>query len=328
MNFLEIYDPITGKRKKRKLGADTPTQSELQSNIQKIAPNPTRDKTIAYDARPHQMGAPRVQGFNGVNQGAMGWLANLNRGNMQQVNSILQKLSQPKRYNMPAFTTDNALSSDWFNTALKRIQVRNQMKMDLARQRALASALSPLLNAQSADRRSGVAYLNNLLSNATDMQKAKMINQTKSNELNEQKRWHDIMRDYYNGLLSAKEQGSEETKNDPYKTAKIQNDRYKLFMKSPSSIIPQWDDLDENDKRLALDYFVKTGSIPQVQKVDDGWFSDTYKVVIPNSGVSNVDQNQTQASTPSINGMKVLDEKVSSDGKRYVKLEDGRWYEY
>ena len=312
-SYLEIYDPVTGKRKKRKL---TPDQSDIQRNIQQIAPNPTRDQF--YDTRPTQMGKPRVQGFNGVNQGAMGFLASIANANRNRMNKAFNIALQDKNYEMPELPNKSPLSNEWFNTALKRIQVRNRMKLDLARQQAAAQVLSSLLQNQSSTTRSGVSYLNNLLSN-----------KTREKEIAEQRRWHDTMAPYYDAMTQAtlnKAQGTQAI--DPLKEQKVRNERLKVFVKSPSTIIPEWDDLDEGTRREALNYYLKTGQAPTIKKIDGGWFgSDKYTIVSPNETATQSQQQQEQQA-PTIGGMKILDQKITNDGRRYIKLEDGHWYEY
>lgn len=339
MNYLEIYDPSTGKKKRKELGKsqgggnylgifDTlsgkskikplPTQSDIQKNIQQIAPNPSRTQTLAYDARAHQMGKPRTQGFNGVNQGANGFIGALVKSTMPKIDSTLNDIKAQQQYKMPEFTTNNALSKEWFDTALKRIAVRNKMKMDMERMRALSRILPSLV--------SGASTATNA---AVEANRAKLINQSKQSELSEQKRWHDIMGEYYRGLLSQKEQGEP----DPYKIDKIKIERYKLLAKSPTSVIPFWDNLDEQNKVLAADYFVRTGQLPQVQEVKDGLFGQTYKVVIPQEQPielkepmqPSMDTHTTvQDNTVYGNflGKPIKKAKQTSDGDTYVYIED------
>lgn len=320
MNFMEILDPITGKKKRRKLSNGVPTQGDIQKNIQQIAPNPSRTQTLAYDARAHQMGKPRTQGFNGVNQGVNGFIGSLVKSTMPKIDSTLNDIKAQPQYKMPEFTTDNALSKEWFDTALKRIAVRNKMKMNMERVNALSKIFPSLV--------SGASTATNA---AVEADRAKLINQSKQSELSEQKRWHDIMGEYYRGLLAQKEQGEP----DPYKMDKIKIERYKLLSKSPATLIPQWDDLDETQKSIAAQYFVEYGKLPPIKKnPNSGWFSSEPEYIIdigsdtaPQQPSPNQRPQDTHTTTPTIGGNKVLDERRTSDGKYYIKLEDGNWYE-
>ena len=319
MNVIEIIDPITGKKKKRTW--QTPTQSDIQKNIQKIAPNPTKNQTLAYDARPKQMGTPRVQGYNGVNQGAMGWLANLTRGNMDKVNSIISSITQPKKYEMPEFKTNDALSKDWFNTALQRIQVRNQMKMDMARQKALADIIAPLLNAQSSDRRAGVSYLNNLLTNATQRRGQDLRNKYQMGSLEEQKRWHNIMNKYYQGLLKAKEQKTDNPKGiTSYQEEMLKQKRLNMFLKNPTTIIPYYDKLSDEDKIKVRDYFVNSGKIPYISYQEGGFGEeDKYNIVYPDED-SNM-QTDINTAKPLYEGKMVKRFKTTDSGEMWIELD-------
>lgn len=104
--------------------------------------------------------------------------------------------------------------------------------------------------------------------------------QQKNNQFNKTYDFNRQKFDREHDLEMQKYLHSNNKKNDP-EDYKI--DRTKIFTKDPTSIIPEWDDLDENTKREAMQIYINNGVIPKIKKLEDGWFSDTYAIDKENS---------------------------------------------
>jgi len=76
-------------------------------------------------------------------------------------------------------------------------------------------------------------------------------------------------------------------------TEKYKIDRTKLFTKNPTSIVPEWEDLEDGQKKQVMQHYISTGTVPKINKVNDGWFSDTYSLDTQPQQSSNRSTQQT-----------------------------------
>ncbi len=267
--------------------ATIPTQTQIQQNIQKIAPNPTRFG--------NNNPVSNTQGYNGVNQAVKGILGFL----------------KSTYTNMPKFTphtSDNPLSSQWFNTALQNVQAHNQQKIGLGLSRTFGSILNNILatNAQQ-----NIAKINN----QTRLQEEQIGANTKLGiaKLNADvaRERNNILDNYYKGLIS---QSEAQKQLDLLKTKAIQqvkeeqlnSDLYKArYNKYPDiqtftdNLLSQAYDGDLNvpkDEVLkAYNYYLQTGKLPQpIIQQKDGLFGTNKEIVGFNYENNQEQQMQTQ----------------------------------
>jgi len=109
----------------------------------------------------------------------------------------------------------------------------------------------------------------------------------KSFDFNVQKfdRTHDLDMQKFQSSLGAKNNGE-----------KYKLERTKIFTKNPAALVPEWDDLDEGIKRQVSQYYINTGTIPNIKK-EDGWFSDTYSIDTQNKNTNRNKTNVSQKTT-------------------------------
>ena len=261
-----------------------------------------------YETRPHQFGKPSVQGYNGVNNGAIGYIGGLVKNNKQGVNALISDIAQRGVYRQFMHNSDKVGSKEWFNEALQNVMTRKRQQMDMERKRVLGNVVGSMMRNQ-ASRYNTDANVN--IANMRSMNSA--------NQLRETKRWHDIMGKYYDALGSAAAQkANAKTVPNEADMQKVYNKRWEIAAKNPNNVIPNFDDLTEQDKATALNYYVKTGKAPKVVVTNDGWFSDDYGLQLDGQGVQHtVNSNLPQG---------FVDMKVASDGKKYYLGKDGNWY--
>lgn len=89
---------------------------------------------------------------------------------------------------------------------------------------------------------------------------------------------------------------------------KYKLERTKIFTKDPSSLVPEWEDLDEKTKIQVRDSYINNGTIPKLES-SSGWFGDVYRI----AGENNQQGQQYEA------------ERVVGN-KKFIK-KDGEWYE-
>ncbi len=71
-------------------------------------------------------------------------------------------------------------------------------------------------------------------------------------------------------------------------------DRTKIFTKDPAAIVPEWDYLKDADKKIVMDSYIKTGSIPKIEKYNgDSWFGSDYRIASNDKKTNseNIDNN-------------------------------------
>jgi len=301
-----------------------PSQTDIQKYIQKIAPNPAT-KTTAYNAT-----AP-MQAFNGVNQGANGYLGML-------------KSLVTNRPNLKPITAKNVLGNDWYNQVISNINAKNQMKYNMA----LSNVLGNLLRTQmqtNADKQ---------IANAKSQTEQQMSN----NLLKVKEQYNDIMNKYFQGLLKRKDAELELKKlgiqNPQEKIAQVE---YQARLKKYPDPATWWKSVQETYNDLgygdidiknpdeinkAYQYYLQTGKLPQ-PKVDNGIFSDTMtgfnigeQQYETQPQQSNQPQNSQEKQTATIpedilkvkqnfekNGINIVDIRKDKQGNIYFIANDG-----
>ena len=185
--MADINIVLGGSRKKKKPQVDNTLQPISQAAQARIQTDKIRT------------GTSTMQGANGFAQGYNGYKAQIPSAGYDKINPIISDITaKTKQYKMPEFDKNKSvLSNDWFNTALKRIQVHNRMKMDMKRRDALNSLLTGLIrsrdNVYDTTARVGAR-----------MRGQDLRHQLGLDQLKEQQRYHDIMNQYYGGQLNAK----------------------------------------------------------------------------------------------------------------------------
>ena len=256
---------------------------------------------------------------------------------IDKINDVIGKItSQNRTYDMPSFGNADPLSNEWFNTAIKRIQVHNQMKMDMKRREALNSLLGNLLKSRD----------NLYNTNATIAARERgqdLRYKLGASQLDEQKRYHDILNQYYGGQLNAQLRGQDIKKelandkmavqenaqnpiNDQIKRIRsVTPDRFKLML--PEEVA---NEIGTDNLNKAYRHFIQTGKVPQFKKVD-GWFDTDYEPVF----AQQKNESHEQASSASksakpigldtFSGKKIVNKKIIGDNT-YVQTEDGTWH--
>ena len=185
--MADINIVLGGSRKKKKPQVDNTLQPISQAAQARIQTDKIRT------------GTSTMQGANGFAQGYNGYKVQIPSAGYDKINPIISDITaKTKQYKMPEFDKNKSvLSNDWFNTALKRIQVHNRMKMDMKRRDALNSLLTGLIrsrdNVYDTTARVGAR-----------MRGQDLRHQLGLDQLKEQQRYHDIMNQYYGGQLNAK----------------------------------------------------------------------------------------------------------------------------
>lgn len=322
---------VLGGDKKKKL---QPVDNTLQPISQTAQSRIESDKI--------RTGTSTMQGTNGYAQGPQGYKAQMPTAGYDKINPVIQNIMAPtKKYDMPEFDQNKSvLSNDWFNTALKRIQIHNQMKMDMKRRETLNSLLGNLLKSRD-------NVYDTTASVGARMRGQDLRYGLGQDQLKEQQRYHDILNQYYGGQLNAQLRGQDIKKeladeklawrentqnpiNDQIKRIRsVTPDRFKLML--PEDIA---DEIGTDNLNKAYRYFIQTGQVPQFKKVD-GWFDTDYEPVFGQNGSANSNNGSTPEEKSQAKPIgfdpylkKNLIAKKVIDGKEYYKTEDGTWITY
>lgn len=270
-----------------------------------------------YETRPHQFSKPSVQGYNGVSNGAMGYIGGLVKNNKQGVNTLVSDIAQRGVYKPFAHKAKDATSAEWFNEALSNIMTRKRQQMDMERRRVLGNVVGSMMRNQ-ASRYNTDANVNI----------ANMRSINSANQLRETKRWHDIMGKYYDALgTAASQKANAKTTPNEADMQKVYNKRWEIVAKNPDNVIPNFSKLNEEDKSFALNYYVKNGKAPKVVMTEAGITNDEYGIykdeyTQPQLYNQSNDNRTTIQNYDSIDGRPIVDIKTSSDGTKYIKIRD------
>ncbi len=267
-----------------------------------------------YETRPHQFGKPSVQGYNGVNNGAIGYIGGIVKNNKQGVNTLVSDIAQRGVYNPFAHKAKDATSAEWFNEALGNLMTRKRQQMDMERRRVLGGVVGSMMRnqAQNAATQANVNIAN-------------MRSQNRANELQETKRWHDVMGKYYGALgQAATQKANARTAPNEADMQKVYNKRWEIVAKNPASVIPGISGLPKEQQSMAINYYVRTGKAPKVYGT--GWGDGDPRVVFDDGYEQQqiAQPNDSQTTTQLPQGM--VDVKVGGDGRKYFLGKDGHWY--
>ncbi len=246
MNFLEVVDPLTGKKTRREM-------------------HPSK----------YQLGKSREQGPMGASQGAQGWRAQYGDAVGRLLGGITAQNDTPK------FTpiTHSLLTNEGYNQALQNVYVRNLQKLAAQRRQALVGALGSLLRHNAAINTARIGAASRMYATDKDF-KAKTLG------LEEQRRYHDLLNSYNRGMLQNQQERlrlEREKLTAPQnprpinpldaaiKRAKIVPDASTFKALIPDREIA--DEIGSKNLKKARMYYIQTGKMPKFEK-ESGFFDD------------------------------------------------------
>lgn len=328
-NLIQTFGNMTNNNQNSKVSnalINAPSQTQIQKDIQKIAPNPTKNggqyAGIATQA------TSKTQGFNGVNQGANGTLG------------MLKSLITTKGTTLKPITATNTLGNDWFNQVLANENAANQMRYRMG----LANVLGNVIRGQQ--------YENGRIATAQANLEADKYRTDKLVEV--KKEYNNILNKYYTGLINSKEATSKLKKmgvNNPEAhlkqveiTSRIKKypDPQTWWTKAADPFYKQNYDVElknPQDINQAYQYYLATGQMPTPNIEKGGIFSSdkitgfSYPNNSTSSNSSNTNTNNSNNNTQYNTIMEEAKKQginphsiVESNGKQYLIDMQGNSY--
>jgi len=220
---------------------------------------------------------------------------NVNNAGNYNINPLVNQATKQREYDLPSFGNKNVLSNDWYNTALKRVDATNKMKMDLKRNALLSNIINPMIRANTSNNQQNIQnnqFIQTLKnskfqSRQNRLERENLQNQRlaqqqkqydKTLDFNTQKfdRTHDFEMQKY---LHPKQKNITPYQKEQIRMKEIDR-RYKNF--DPDYFNAQLpedvdDEISDKNRAIAQKYYKENGVMPKF-KSDNSWYDDDYVV--------------------------------------------------
>jgi len=257
-SYMEIYDPVTGKRKRQSMTVGGPLGRG--------------------GAQPYQMGKSREQGANGVTRGGDGWSA------FYRPSAPTMAFGTNKGTTNAGPITADVTSQKGFNQILGVIAARNNAKLQSMNNRVLASLQKAAMMKQAQENATRMRVAGQLgiarMGNETKRRGQDIDKELGMKRLGMTKRQQDIMSGYYAGQLANQGEANrvrEEAlalKGQPKKMnpldAAIKRKKIVPDADTFSNLLPDdiRSEIGDVNKERAYQQYLETGTIPKFKKVD------------------------------------------------------------